>query len=113
PGAGFRSWSCIELVAPLVLLVAASAPDLVLAALRPLPGLAFDRDEEAHAPEHAADRVVVRQLARLVHAPEAERLDGGADLRPRADRAFHRSCRQGFVGHEPVQRLPAPLPHSV
>src|SRR5690349_5574299 len=112
PGDGFRSWSCIFLVASLVLLRRARAPDLVPAALRPLKRLALDGDKEVHRAQHAAHRRVVRQLARLVHAAEAERLDGGLDLRPGADRALHQGRLQG-VSHGPLRRPAPPPPHSV
>src|SRR5438132_11907732 len=80
PAEGFRSCSCMCLVASLVFLVRAGAPDLVLAPLGPLERLALDAAQEVHPAQHAAHRRVVRQLARLVHAPEAERLDRGLDL---------------------------------
>src|SRR5579859_8206821 len=85
-----------RLVAPLVLLVRALAPDLVLTALRPHVWDAFHGDQEVDGLEHAAHRVVVRQLAGLVQAAEAERLDGRADLGRRADRAFHQRRFDGF-----------------
>src|SRR5579859_1555528 len=96
PLGGLRSCSCIALLAPLVLLVRAGAPDLVLAALGADVRLTLDGDQEVHRLQHATHGVVVRQLAGLVHAPEAERLDGRLDLRQGADRALHERGLQGL-----------------
>src|SRR5947209_515345 len=89
----------MALMPSLVLLVAAGTPDLVLAALRRLPRLALDGDQEGDPAEHAPDRVVVRQLAGLEHAPEAQRLDRGPDLGPGADRRLPEGCPDGLIGH--------------
>src|SRR5579864_5044052 len=94
---------------PLMLLGRTSAPDLVLAALRPLPGLALDGDQERHAPEHPTDSVVVGKLAGLVHLAEAKGLDRGLDLGPGADRRLHEGCPEGLVSHGILPR-PGP-PH--
>src|SRR5690242_14440131 len=107
PAGGFSSCRRIALVTPLVFLVRALAPDLVLASLRPNVGSAFDRDEEVDGLKHAAHRVVVRQLACLIHPAEAERLHGRADRRRRADRAFHQGRFDGFGGFGvPTRRAP-------
>src|SRR5437879_7758191 len=101
-------------MASLVLLVRASAPDLVLAALGSLVGLAFHRNKEINAPQHAAHRRVVRQLSGLVHAPNPQLLAGRADLRLGADRAFHESCFERLLRHAtPLRRLAPPPPQRV
>src|SRR5579864_4746719 len=82
-----------------MLLGRTAAPDLVLASLRPLPGLALDGDQERYTPQHPADGVVVRKLAGLVHLAEAQGFDRGLDLGPRADRRLHQRCPEGLVSH--------------
>src|SRR5579885_3252162 len=77
PGGDFSSWR-YNSVTSLVLLVRPRAPDLVLRALRPDVFLALDGDEEVDGLQHPANGRVVRELARLVHAPKAERLYGHA-----------------------------------
>src|SRR2546426_1165609 len=96
-----------RLVAPLMLLGRARSPDLVPAALRAFVGLALKCDQEAHAPQHAPDGGIVGQLARLVHAAEAQGFDGGADLGPRADGGLHEGRLEGFVSHRTLRSRPA------
>src|SRR5258708_7015879 len=98
PFEGLRSCSC-TLFASLVLLVRTGAPDLVLAALGPDVGGAFDGHEEVDRFEHSADRWVVGELAGLVHAAEAKRLDRRLDLGLGSDGALHQS---GFDGALPL-----------
>src|SRR5579859_6642961 len=97
PLGGLRSCSCIALLAPLMLLVRAGAPDLVLAALGADVRLAFDGDQEVHRLQHATDGVVVWQFARLVHPPKTQRLNRRPDLRQGADRALHERRLQGLA----------------
>src|SRR5260370_22193192 len=112
PAGGVSSCSRIALVTPLVLLVRPLAPDLVFAALRPHVGRAFHGDEEVDGLEHAAHRVVVRQLARLIQPAEPERLNGRADRRLRADHALHERGSDGFGGFDvptrPASRVDLP-----
>src|SRR5258708_24545605 len=96
PFEGLRSCSC-TLFASLVLLVRTGAPDLVLAALGPDVRRALDGHEEVDRLEHSADRRVVGELAGLVHAPEAERLDRRLDLRLGSDGALHQGCSDGAL----------------
>src|SRR5437879_10496360 len=105
PGDGLRSWSCIDLVASLVLLVRARAPDLVPAALRALERLAFDGDQEVDGLQHPANRRVVRQLACLVELAEAERLDSRLDRRIGADRALHQRRLDRLIRHWSTRRV--------
>src|SRR5258708_32205737 len=71
-----------------MLLVRACAPDLVAGPDRLLPGLAFDRDQEAEVLQRPADGLVVGQLAGLVELAEAERGDSRLDLVRVADAAL-------------------------
>src|SRR5215472_9378396 len=108
-----KAGAIVALIAPLVLLGRASAPDLVASPLRALVRLTFDSDEERDAAEHAADRVVVGKLPGLVHAPEAKRLNRGPDLRSGADRRLHERRFESFVSHSKRlhRRQRAPPPH--